>query len=136
MLKSKTDYNTVDKRQLGQYITHHELTDLLENKRNFSLNNWSAVQSLLTILVMAVAGIAWGLKLENRIDSLNSSYTSINTQISKGILPLADERINQIMTENTKMRTEIDSLQLSLQKLEVELARTRLGNVQITTKNK
>jgi len=41
-----------------------------EDDSSFAIKRWSDVRALGSVLLMGLAGIAWGLKLEARVDAV------------------------------------------------------------------
>ena len=88
-------------------------------KNQWSIDSWSALQSAATLLMMAIAGLVWGLKLENRIDMIESSHKSdmekldgkianLETSTQKGILPITEVRLNALENRVDGMAKEIN----------------------------
>ena len=88
-------------------------------RTRWSIDSWSALQSAATLLMMAVAGLVWGLKLESRIDMIGSQYRSEISQlqaktvsleaiISKGILPIAEVRMNTLESRVDTVTKELN----------------------------
>ena len=64
------------------------------------IRNWSDMAAFATILLMAIAGITWGLKLESRVDQesvartmLAAQVAGLQAKIDAGTLPLTAERL-------------------------------------------
>lgn len=83
-----------------------------------ALNSWPAIQSFATLILMAIAGIAWGLKLETRLDVEEKNLSEVKTQVltnyqdvrnalAKGILPIAEVRIAWLENEIKELRGEL-----------------------------
>ena len=59
--------------------------------------------AVATLIAMLMSTVAWGLKLENKIDAARDDNTELRVEIAKlrveiakGILPRADERIKAL----------------------------------------
>lgn len=74
---------------------------------HFSFTSWQSIQSFLMVIVMAIGGISWGLKLEARIDriddrtvnqykAIEGELMEIKQQIAKGILPITEIRLSAL----------------------------------------
>jgi hypothetical protein len=94
----------------------------------FTINSWQQVQSILYVLVMLVAGIAWGLKLEARIDRADDGIKNAEQQLAHGILPITEERMSRMDTENRRLLADLEGLRAQVQKLELEFAGHRSNN--------
>lgn len=88
--------------------------------KSWSIDSWSALQSAATLLMMAVAGLVWGLKLEGRIDMIGSSHQSdmdklegkvisLESVTQKGILPVTEVRLHAIDAQISDLRADLDT---------------------------
>lgn len=71
----------------------------------------SWLRDLFPIVMLLISGLVWGMKLEARYDRLeeklldaHSHISAIQTEINKGILPIAQEKI-------TSLDTRVDQLE-------------------------
>lgn len=89
-------------------------------KSQWSIDSWSALQSAATLLMMAVAGLVWGLKLEGRIDMIGSEHKSdmekidgkvfaLESVTQKGILPVTEARLHAIDAQISDLRADLDT---------------------------
>lgn len=99
---------------MGEWDGHER-----REKNQWSIDSWSALQSAATLLMMAVAGLVWGLKLENRIDLIGSAHKAdidkiegkilvLETSTQKGILPVTEVRLNGLKSELDALRRDVD----------------------------
>ena len=90
----------------------------MREKNQWSIDSWSALQSAATLLMMAVAGLVWGLKLEGRIDMIGSSHKAdmdkmegkvmaLETVTQKGILPVTEVRLHAVESQVDGMKREL-----------------------------
>lgn len=90
-----------------------------ESKKGWAMDSWSALQSAATLLMMAVAGLVWGLKLESRIDLIASMYTrdteklgskvqSLETTMQRGVLPVTEVRLESLEEQIDDLRKIIE----------------------------
>ena len=88
-------------------------------KSQWSIDSWSALQSAATLLMMAVAGLVWGLKLEGRIDMIGSQHRADMDKIEgkvlglevvtqKGILPVTEVRLHALEGQIDVIRRDLD----------------------------
>lgn len=88
-------------------------------KSQWSIDSWSALQSAATLLMMAVAGLVWGLKLEGRIDMISSVQKAdvdkltgkievLEAATQKGILPVTEVRLHALEGQIDIMQRSID----------------------------
>jgi 1-aminocyclopropane-1-carboxylate deaminase/D-cysteine desulfhydrase-like pyridoxal-dependent ACC family enzyme len=91
----------------------------MREKNQWSIDSWSALQSAATLLMMAVAGLIWGLKLEGRIDLIGTTHKAdmdkiegkvlmLETATQKGILPVTEVRMNGLKSEIDALRRDVD----------------------------
>jgi len=87
----------------------------------FALNSWPAVQSFVVLIASMVAGIAWGLKLESKIDFLQQNFIdkqanitlelrAINDKLAKGILPITELKVNQLEGDLADLKHKVEKL--------------------------
>lgn len=91
-----------------------------KSQEGFAVNSWSSLMSLLSICLMAVGGISWGLKLEARIDKYQDTQSSMrerfladiaSTQavISRGMLPITEVKIASIEKKLDELQKDVDA---------------------------
>jgi hypothetical protein len=90
---------------------------MLENgdeRRTFRVKDWGDLASIGAVLLMAVAGLAWGLKLEARVDGLNSIVSERGARIAKleavvssGALAVGEERDREQSKAIDQLRAEL-----------------------------
>lgn len=89
-------------------------------KSQWTIDSWSALQSAATLLMMAVAGLVWGLKLEGRIDMIGSSHKAdmdklegkvgnLEAATEKGILPVTEVRLHAVESQISGIRADLDT---------------------------
>lgn len=92
----------------------------MSENNKWSIDSWSALQSAATLLMMAVAGLVWGLKLENRIDLIASAHNAdkdkIDSRIAnlelatqKGILPVTEARLHSLENRVDVISRDVDA---------------------------
>jgi hypothetical protein len=78
---------------------------------------WGDLASMMIIMSALIGGIAWGLKLESKIESVdvkseartNSMYANISelkATVGHGILPITEERIRYIEAQILEIRDD------------------------------
>ena len=91
----------------------------MSEQKSWSIDSWSALQSAATLLMMAVAGLVWGLKLEGRIDMIGSSHKAdmdkiegkvmvLESATQKGILPVTEVRLHAVESQIETLRHDVD----------------------------
>lgn len=75
------------------------------------VRSWADVVALLTILGMGAAGIVWGLKLDNRTDTLAREEVRLQTLLDAGILPRTEERLKGLERRLDADERDIDRLE-------------------------
>lgn len=89
-------------------------------KNQWSIDSWSALQSAATLLMMAVAGLIWGIKLENRIDMMTAELRSevvqlsdkqekTDAMISRGILPITEIKMRAMEDRIVEIEKNVDA---------------------------
>lgn len=95
---------------------------------------------VLCLIVMMVAGLLWGLKLEARIDQEQQLLRAVEVQahdvsreLAKGILPVTQERITRLGQELASLvvgmqdlRTAVDRIEIGMEHLRVMQAKQDL----------
>jgi predicted phage tail protein len=91
------------------------------------------IERWLFLALMLVAGLAWGLKLESRIDSVLQAVQLVELRVSemdktinRGILPLTEERMRRMAQDMAAMEIQIREVQASNGKLSIEIERMKL----------
>lgn len=97
----------------------------MQKQQAFSLNSWPALQSLLTIILIAIGGVAWGLKLETRLDNLKDRMYSLEEQTGGGKFPVAIERLNNVATQIEGYQKELSKLNDAVHAIMLELAKRK-----------
>lgn len=101
----------------------HEGWDGVERRKapdGFAVNSWSSLMSLLSICLMAVGGISWGLKLESRIDKYSDAQSSMRERfladiattqavLARGMLPVTQAKIESIENRLDKVEDAVDA---------------------------
>lgn len=67
-----------------------------EQRSRFGLNSWSDVGALSGLILLGFGVIAWGLKLEGKMDAQDRRIDQLEMQVGNGILPRAEERIRSL----------------------------------------
>jgi hypothetical protein len=90
------------------------------SESGFALNNWGSLASFMSVCLMAIAGIAWGLKLETRIDKYVDVQASMRERLladiattqailSRGMLPVTEAKILSIEKRLDSMEDDINT---------------------------
>ena len=74
----------------------------------FKPRSYGDIVAIASLLAMFMSVVAWGLKLEGRHDHLREEIMSIRAQIGNGILPRAEERINQLQRRVNELGDDFD----------------------------
>jgi len=82
------------------------------------IRSWTDVAALGTLLVMALAGLAWGLKLDQRTDILRTDMAGDEQRISKIETTLASGAMAAAQTRLIEQQREIDVLYAEIRDLE------------------
>jgi hypothetical protein len=84
------------------------------------IKTFSDVNAALSIAVVMLGGIAWGLKLESRIDAATKEIIDIRTMISRGILPVAEERLVSLTARLDRREQEAERALILIREVEKE----------------
>jgi hypothetical protein len=74
----------------------------------FKPKSYGDIVAIASLFAMFMSVVAWGLKLEERNDQLREDIVSIRSQIGNGILPRAEERINQLQRRVDELGDDFD----------------------------
>jgi hypothetical protein len=74
----------------------------------FSIKSWSDLGSVLLLITFIVSGLAWGLKLEDRLDNIMEDVVTIRLELSPGVLPRAEERIAGLLRRIEKLEDQAE----------------------------
>lgn len=67
-----------------------------KSSNGFAIKSWGDVVAVSTLFALFLSVVAWGLKLENDRDALELRIAQLERQVGNGVLPRADERINDL----------------------------------------
>ena len=91
------------------------------------------VERWIFLTLMLVSGLAWGLKLESRIDGVMNAIEAINTRltdtdkaINRGILPVTEERISRMAKELSSIAVSLQDLQAKCDQTALEIERMKI----------
>jgi hypothetical protein len=94
---------------------------------------FQVIERWVFLVLMLVAGLAWGLKLESRVDSVLQGMhlvelrvSEMDKTLSRGILPLAEERMHRMAQDMTELEIQVQANQARLDKLAIEIERMKL----------
>lgn len=73
-----------------------EMLDARLASPGLKVRTFGDLQAALSIAIVLLAGIAWGLKLESRLEDVMAQTNDLRVQVGKGILPLTEERFNRL----------------------------------------
>lgn len=88
----------------------------------YAVRSWGDIVAVASLLAMFLGCVAWGLKLEAKLDTLQLIHTSdvnslvaennaLKIIIAKGILPRAEERINRIDDFDAELTKRVEKLE-------------------------
>lgn len=88
------------------------------NGRGFRVKSWADALAVSSIIIVLGSGVAWGLKLEandrERETELNTALrelASLRAEVSAGILPRAEERINVNSRDIVQIKRDINRIE-------------------------
>jgi hypothetical protein len=76
-----------------------------------AIKSWGDVVAVVSMLSIFLGVVAWGLKLEARNDGLADRVAALEARVSDGILPRAEERINQHDREFVEFQRRLERLE-------------------------
>lgn len=76
--------------ELYRYIDEHVSRQTGERLK---VRTIADLQALVTIGVVLIGGIAWGLKIEARVEDEAKRRQELTVTVARGILPLTEERL-------------------------------------------
>lgn len=88
------------------------MTENCKNTNGFAIDSWSSLVSFMSVCVMAIGGIAWGLKLEAKSDKQLDMIQSVrekNTLEVEKVSSLTDLKIRSIDDKIFKLEQDIDA---------------------------
>ena len=75
----------------------------MQNGSGFSIKSWRDVLTIGMILAIAMSALIWFLKIDGQVRENSQEIAEIKGQISAGILPRADERLNALSERVRKL---------------------------------
>lgn len=106
--------------------TDHEVLRRVEDT-GLKIRSFGDIYHAMSIAVVMIAGVAWGLKLEARIEAAQRDQTEIRAQLSKGILPLAEERLNSLAGRLDRREQEGDRALVMIKEVQKECQQVLRG---------
>jgi len=64
--------------------------------------------AIAVLISMLVSVVAWGLKLEEELNTVRNELFQIRMQVGNGILPRSEERINVLFKEVDELHEDFD----------------------------
>jgi hypothetical protein len=102
----------------------HEVYAYIDRKMaepgGLKIKTFSDINAALSIAVVMLGGIAWGLKLETRIDSAVKEAVEVRTMVAKGILPVAEERLGSLTARLDRREQEAERALILIREIEKE----------------
>ena len=84
----------------------------------FKLKGWGDVFAIMSVCGMLIAGLAWGLKLEARNDTLTLQVqgetleiTELKDLVKTGMLPVTAERMAVIQQNDRELSLRVNALE-------------------------
>ena len=74
----------------------------------YKVRSYGDLLAVASLCTMLLAVVAWGLKLEARLDVVRDDLMHLNRQVGTGILPRAEERIEALNRELLDIRREME----------------------------
>jgi cob(I)alamin adenosyltransferase len=87
------------RRKPSDHEVFQYIDDQVESKLKepgLRIRSFGDIYHAMSIAVVMIAGVAWGLKLEAKIDMVQKELMSMQLLINKGILPITEERVNSL----------------------------------------
>ena len=103
--------------ELYRYIDEHVARQAGERLK---VRTFADLQALVTIGVVLVGGIAWGLKIEARVDSEAKRREELSVVMARGILPVAEERIQSLTARLDRREQEAQQVMELIQEVQRE----------------
>ena len=96
--------------ELYRYIDEHVSR---QAEGRLKVRTIADLQALVTIGVVLVGGIAWGLKIEGRVDAEAKRREELSVAVARGILPVTEERLASLTARLDRREQEAhDALEL------------------------
>jgi hypothetical protein len=71
--------------------------------------SWGDLAAIALLMTMLLSTVAWGLKLESELNSVRDRVGNLRAEVGQGILPRAEERIQDLEREHTELSAEFDA---------------------------
>jgi hypothetical protein len=86
----------------------------------FKVRTLSDLQALLSLGVVLIGGIVWGIKLESNIEKQREEVATVRTTLARGILPLAEERLASLTARLDRREQEANQAMDLIREVEKE----------------
>jgi hypothetical protein len=101
-----------------QYID--EQVEVKLKEPGLRIRSFGDIYHAMSIAVVMIAGVAWGLKLEAKIEMTQKELTSMQLLINKGILPITEERLSSLTTRMDRREQEGERAMLMIRDVQKE----------------
>jgi hypothetical protein len=108
------------RREPSSHEVYRYIDQKMAEPGGLKIKTFSDVNAALSIAVVMLGGIAWGLKLESRIDAATKEIIDIRTMISRGILPVAEERLVSLTARLDRREQEAERALILIREVEKE----------------
>ena len=76
-----------------------------------AVKSWGDVVAVATLLALFIGTLSWGLKLEAELNAVRNALIAVQARVADGILPRAEERINQHTDQLHDIRRRLERLE-------------------------
>ena len=75
----------------------------------FKPRSYGDIVAVAALLTMFISVVAWGLKLEGELNQVRNQVMILTAQVSRGILPRAEERIRALERELDDLKEQVNN---------------------------
>lgn len=97
-----------------------EQVDAKLREPGLRIRSFGDIYHAMSIAVVMIAGIAWGLKLEAKTEMVQKELVQLQLLINKGILPVAEERLNSLTARLDRREQEGERMLVMIREVQKE----------------
>lgn len=109
-----------------KHPTEHEVYRYIDQQlesKSLRISSFADIYHVLSIVMVLVGGVAWGLKLESKIEVVQQEQSEMTASVQKGILPVTEERLSSLTSRLDRREQESEKAMQMIMEVQKECQR-------------